>query len=144
MRLTVADASVAVSWVLSDEDQEVSAASGRLLLASQRGEIGLLVPVLWYYEVLNALRTAVARGRIPRQQGEEAFGTLLELNVGVASFPKNVQRTWGLALDNGISAYDAAYLALAEDNGCECYSADRRLVQRAAGTGFVRWIGDFE
>lgn len=144
MRLIVADASVAVAWVLDDEDKDVSTASARLLLASQRRELALLVPVLWYYEVLNALRTAVARGRIPRPQGEEAFTTLLEINVGVAPFPREVQRTWCLALDNGISAYDAAYLALAEVNRCQCYSADKRLVQRAAGTGLVHWIGDFE
>ena len=53
-------------------------------------------------------------------------------------------RALALALGlNQSSAYDTAYLALAESLSCEMWTADRRFA-RSAGTRFpqVRWIGE--
>ena len=40
--------------------------------------------------------------------------------------------------------YDAAYLALAEKEGCALWTADRRLARGAqqAGAGWVHWTGE--
>lgn len=43
----------------------------------------------------------------------------------------------------GISAYDAAYVALAADLGLDLWTTDRGLLNASAGLGFVRWIGDY-
>lgn len=46
---------------------------------------------------------------------------------------------WELAQKyNRPTAYDASYLALAEDAGCELWTADGRLVKAAAGT--LPWL----
>jgi predicted nucleic acid-binding protein len=59
--LIVLDASVAVSWLLDDEDSATSEQAYRRALA---GEV-LLVPAHWWMEVTNALVTAVRGKRVP-------------------------------------------------------------------------------
>ena len=55
----VLDASVAVAWLLDDEDEVRAAAA----LARVETELAL-VPQFWHLEVRNALRGAERRGRM--------------------------------------------------------------------------------
>ena len=49
-----------------------------------------------------------------------------------------------LALQHGLAAYDAAYLAVAESEGCELWTADRPLYDAVKDNNrLVRWIGDY-
>lgn len=42
------------------------------------------------------------------------------------------------------ATYDAQYIALAEQLGCEFWTDDRRLVRQVSATlPSVRWLGDF-
>lgn len=44
-----------------------------------------------------------------------------------------------------MAAYDAAYLALAEELAASLWTGDRRLYERLAASGpVVRWIGDYQ
>jgi len=142
MRLAVVDASVALSWVVPDE--EVGPVAMRLLLAFHGGQLRLAAPSLWEYEVANALRVGTARGRLSEEEGSDALRSLLDLGITLCDFRPMVERAWGLALEHGLTIYDAAYLALAQERRCDLYSADKRLVRAAARTGVVRWVGDFE
>ena len=40
------------------------------------------------------------------------------------------------------AVYDAHYLALAEEFGCELWTADQRFYRAAEGVGNVHWIGE--
>ena len=142
MRLAVVDASVALSWVFSDE--ETSPRAIRLLLGFHAGQLRLTVPSLWEYEVTNALKVAVDRGRISEQEGRAAGGLLFDLGLDLCDFASIAEDSWKLALAHHLSIYDAAYLALAKRRGCEFYTADKRLVRAATRTGLPRWIGEFE
>ena len=42
-----------------------------------------------------------------------------------------------------ISAYDASYVALADDLKIDVVTADKRLIGSTGKLGFVKWIGDF-
>jgi len=54
------------------------------------------------------------------------------------------ERVLELALEHNLSAYDAAYLALAGSEGCELWTGDRPFYQAVRGEfPGVNWIGDY-
>ena len=141
MRLAVVDASVALAWVLPDE--EVGADALRLLLAYQGNQVRLLAPSLWAYEVLNALRVGVTRGRLTADEGAAASRALLDLGLTLTPLGETAARAWELALHHRLTIYDAAYLALAEHHQCALFTADKRLLTVAEGSSLARWVGEF-
>ena len=66
----VIDGSVAASWVFPDES---TTHSERLLKRVLRGDLELVLPELWEYEMLNMLRTGVVRKRIAEQTARRAL-----------------------------------------------------------------------
>ena len=52
---------------------------------------------------------------------------------------------WPLAQKlNASRAYDMFYVALAEAQPCDLWTADQRLVNLAGSRSSVRWVGDVE
>lgn len=141
MRLAVVDASTALAWYLPDEVH--ARAALRLLDAFDQGRLQLLAPGLWEYEVLNGVTRAASRGRVTSGTGVATCRRLLGLGIRIIH-TLEVELIWRLCVQHSITAYDASYLALAEEYGCECYSVDQRLVRAAANSGLIRWIGEFE
>lgn len=92
----------------------------------------LHAPHLLDVEVLSALRRVVLAGEASLDRADEAVADLLDLDI--ERYPHDVlaRRIWGLR-DN-VSAYDAAYVALAEafaDTGAPLLTADARLARAA-------------
>ena len=136
----VVDASVTLKWVLDDEDH-VTEAIG-LRDAWLAGQIALVAPSLWRYEMLNGLLVAERKGRLQGTEAREAIGDLLALGLPLADpFSEAVYlqaRRWNL------TAYDGSYVALAAELEAVLWSGDRSLVRSLAGSGAaVRWIGDW-
>lgn len=142
MRLVIIDASIALSWVLPDED--LSPSVTRLLLGFHAGGIELIAPSVWEYEVANALRVGVSRERISEEEGVEALRALLDLGISLRDFTPLAEAAWRLALARQLTVYDAAYLALAQQENCEFFTADKHLLKAAAETRLVRGVEEFE
>ncbi len=142
MQEVVLDASAALAWVMPDEG--LVEPVDRLITAAERGEVRLMAPGLWPYEVASGLRRAVRMGRTEPARAWHSLQELLSLEVALSHHEVPVEAGWWIAQYHGISLYDASYLALAEAKGCHCLTADRRLLNAAASTGLVRWIGDYE
>jgi len=142
VRLAVVDASVALAWVIPDE--ELAPKALRLLLAYHGNQVRLIAPSLWEYEVGNALKVGVTRGRLSPEEGKQALRSLLDLGIALIHFGEIAERAWQLAIEHRLSVYDAAYLALAEHRSCEFYTGDKRLAKAASRAGVVRWVGEFE
>ena len=90
----------------------------------------IVAPPLLWYEVTSVLRNRAHRGRLTPDESSEALEALLSLNVSIIS-PPNLHRTaWELAtrLDQS-AAYDAHYLALAQELNCPFWTADHRLYE---------------
>jgi predicted nucleic acid-binding protein len=91
-------------------------------------------PLLWY-EVTSVLRNRAHRGRLTLDESSEALEELLNLDVSIISPPHLHRMAWELAtqLDQP-TAYDAHYLALAQELDCPFWTADLRLYEAARDT----------
>jgi len=121
----VLDASVILKWVLDAETEPGHAAAHRLLERWQEGELDLLVPSLWLFEVGNILclkRPADASA---------ALATLSDLGLSEVPFsPGLIQRTVTLVQSHGLTFYDASYLAVAEEKKVVLVTADGKFYRR--------------
>ena len=142
VRRYVVDASVAVKWLFDDEDHVPQARALRDACLID-GAVELHAPVLFVYEVANAIRSVAWRLRLPADIAEEALATLLEAPIELHA--PDPLRALGTGIRMTISAYDASYVALAEHLGVECWSADERLVRASERSApFVRSISEYE
>lgn len=136
----VVDASVSLKWALDDEDDVEQAVAIRDHAIA--GQFQIVVPSLWLYEVSNGLAMSVRRGRIEPDVGKQALTYMLALGIRLAD--PETQSVYAQALRHGITAYDAAYLALAETLGVPLWTGDRRLYEKVEKVApFVRWVGDY-
>jgi len=113
--LIVADASAITLGLLNDGD-----ARTRLATA----EIAVLH--LADAEIASALRSQLHRGRLEERSARLALDRWARLGVRRYGIVNLLGRIWELR-DN-LTAYDAAYVALAEGLGCELLTADARIV----------------
>jgi predicted nucleic acid-binding protein len=129
----VVDSSIALAWGLPDEtSKEADRFLSRISLRSV-----LWVPALWWYETANALLMAQRRKRL----GEAERIRLMELyqrlpiRTDVALDSDIVWRLHTLAIEYNLSAYDAAYLELAQRRGLGLATVDRSLRHAAQKAG---------
>lgn len=121
--MTVVDASVIVV-ALSDDGPDGDAARTPL-----RGE-DTAAPELLDLEMASVLRRQVASGAIDAKRADLALADLAALPLQRSPHLPLLWRVWELRDD--LTAYDAAYVALAEAVGAPLLTADRRLA-RAPG-----------
>jgi len=130
------DASVGVKWFLQCEED-----SGLALCLLERfveGQLGLVVPELFYYEMGNALCLAVRRGRVRAETALAALDQLGRLSLGIVGLHGRLGSIFAFSQRLGISFYDAVYLAAAEASGSRLVTCDKRLLQ---GTGCsLDWV----
>jgi len=129
----VVDSSIALAWALPDE---ASKEADRFLSGISIKSI-LWVPALWWYEMANALLMAQRRKRL----GEAEKIRLIELygrlpvQTDMALDSDIVWRLHTLAMEYNLSAYDAAYLELAQRRGSGLATVDRLLRTAAQKAG---------
>ena len=130
--MIVIDASVALAWCFADEE---SVAADRAL--DRVGTDGAVAPAIWPLEVANGVCSAERRGRITLADASRLRELLASLPVEVE--PIDVSTALGevseLARRFDLSAYDAAYLALAARRGLPLATADQRLARTARLAG---------
>lgn len=120
-------------------------ATQRMTVWNQAG-FDLLAPVLLEYEIAAILRKAVVAQWLTTDLAVEAIDKILALNVRCLTPTAHLHKRalhWADRLGHS-KAYDAHYLALAEREAMEFWTADRRLAKGAqqAGAYWVHWIGE--
>jgi len=88
-----------------------------------------MLPSLWRSEFLNVLATAHRAGVLTADQALLAWEHSLVLFGGNEADPVG-ERVLRIAMNNGVSAYDAQFVAVAEELGVPLVTADRRLANR--------------
>ncbi|NEM05480.1 PIN domain-containing protein [Geodermatophilus normandii] len=114
----VVDASAVVAALVDDGPDGAWAREGL------RDE-DLAAPPHLYVEVSNVLRRAVLAQRLGRDAAALAHRDLVQLPVTAFPFEPLGDRVW--ALHPTVTAYDAAYVALAEELDAPLWTLDRRL-----------------
>ncbi|HIK11720.1 MAG TPA: type II toxin-antitoxin system VapC family toxin [Oscillatoriaceae cyanobacterium M33_DOE_052] len=98
--------------------------------------IGIHAPVLAYYEIANALTRLVAAGSYSQDRLPDAWALIADLPITYHEFSQGIRVVEiGLSLGRQ-SAYDAAYIALAQELGAELWTLDGPLYRNAVGLGF--------
>jgi len=139
--LVVVDASVVLKWQFDDEEYIPQATTLRNDFYA-RGAIKAIAPYLLIYEVVNGVLTTLRRKRPASHKALEVMDNLMKLEVELKEVES--KRVLKLALEHNLSAYDAAYLALAESEGCELWTGDRPFYQAVKSRlPLVKWIGDY-
>ncbi|MEK7858860.1 MAG: type II toxin-antitoxin system VapC family toxin [Elusimicrobiota bacterium] len=137
MTAWVLDSSMALAWALPDEK---SAEAERFMAqAAQDSRAALWVPALWWYEIANALTSARRRKRLSEADAArliELYGQL-PLQTDASLGGEAMWRHQALAVEHGLSAYDAAYLELAQRTGAGLASLDERLSAAARQAGLT-------
>ena len=129
MTAYVVDPSVALAWLLPDED---STQAATVRTAIEEGALAW-IPAHWWLEVGNGLLMAERRGRIPADQ--VAQGLMLVSNLPLETDADTAEhvpsRIFLLARKHGLTIYDAAYLELALRRGAILATFDAQLVKAA-------------
>jgi len=129
VKTVVVDASVALRWFLPDEEHGDKALA--LLESYVRGEIRMVVPSLLGFEVLNGLLIASRRGRLEIATALRAYRGFQALGLEVADMGADGPEILRIAAQTGLTAYDAAYIALARREKADLLTNDARLSQAA-------------
>jgi predicted nucleic acid-binding protein len=135
----IIDASVVLRAFFPDESQKQAQA---VIREHTAGSLRLKAPALLPYELSNAVWQAERRERITRAQADEIIQAIIGLDIEV------VPQDWGemlpVARRFNLSAYDAAYLSLAEKTGEPLVTGDARLFNAVhPNLDQVLWIGDY-
>jgi len=129
----VADSSVGVAWVVASQ----SSPATEDLLDEVASGTPFVVPVLWMFEVSNALLMLARRKRIRPEQsayGRQAVARLCPV-VDEDGLRFAFTRITELAEKHGLSVYDATYLELALRRSLPLASRDADLNRAAKSAG---------
>jgi predicted nucleic acid-binding protein len=116
----VVDASAVVA-ALADEGPD-----GEWARAAMESD-ALVAPCHVLVEASSVLRRAVLSGQIGRDVAALAHEELIQLRIGKFDFEPLAARVW--ELHPNVTAYDAAYVALAEELEVPLLTLDRRLAR---------------
>jgi len=128
----VVDASVAIAWCLKDESSAYADGVLERVVAE-----GASAPSHWPLEVANAILNAERRGRIGSDEVAGVSGLLgrLEIDIIPVELSTAMWSVVDLARQHELSAYDAAYLGLAQFRRVPLATLDDRLRQACASAG---------
>ena len=135
MSAFVLDASVALAWLLNEQDASMVEP---VLLRLESDEA--LVPELWHLEVRNSLLVASRRGRLSPDAPTERLDALRDLPVRTDS-GLDLSLAFVLAQKHGLSYYDAVYLELAKRHSAPIATLDKALARAAGIEGVPVLVG---
>ncbi|HEY6145747.1 MAG TPA: type II toxin-antitoxin system VapC family toxin [Solirubrobacterales bacterium] len=126
MREAVLDASVVLKWFHHGGEMHAEAA-GVLRGDFEAGELRVIAPPLLWLEIINV---AARRWRWDSSQLEALAASLSDLGFElVEPEPEAIARWAG----RGLTAYDAAYVAVAEETGAPVITDDAQICRLAKG-----------
>jgi len=140
------DASLVLKLVLNEPDSGVAEA---LFAYWQAEGYTFIAPAFCPAEVDTVLRRKTVVGRqgerLAPEQAQAAFEAALAIPLKIITHPKLRRRAWELARELGLPVvYDSYYLAVAELNNCEFWTADEKLARAVRPKiNYLRLLSEF-
>jgi predicted nucleic acid-binding protein len=128
----VADNSVVIAWF---SRSQATSYTDRLYRRLDKDEV--VVPSVWPYEFANALAVLERRRILARALVDDILGNAAKLIARVDTPPASPSALVALARRHGLSAYDAAYLELAQRLGVALAAKDSPLATVAGKLGLL-------
>lgn len=126
-----------MSRLVADASAIVDVLAGAPRAAQVRDELSAVaeldVPEHFQVEAISALRGLLRRGDLSPERADRALDLLLSLRVVRHPVASLAREAW--ALRNVLTAYDAAYLALARALDARLLTTDRGLAAAARSDG---------
>ncbi len=141
-KVVVVDTSLVLKWILKETDSDKAVA---LLIQWGNEQVEMFAPALLAYEVANILYQDVRKGKYTINVARESLmdvvmkGIVFDFSADLALSMRAMEFAHRFNLP---ASYDSHYLALAQREECELWTADRRL-QRAV-KGQLDWIRTLE
>ena len=133
----VLDASVALTWCFPDENSDFAR---RIALMFRQGG-SAIAPSFWPHEVLNALLVGEKRKRISHELIRTFLADLRTMPIEMRNVPVDevFDRIQELSRKHALTAYDAAYLHLADESRLPLATLDEDLIAacKRSGIGLV-------
>ena len=123
--MIVADTNLVVYATVSSDRSDIAA-------EVYRRDPLWVAPPFWSVEYRSALVQNVRHERIPRGDAEASWREAVEM-VSSTPVPRPPLAAFSLALDRGLSAYDAEFVALAEALGVPLVTSDRGVLRACPG-----------
>ena len=124
MSSLVIDASIAIKWVVDEDD------TPQALALRRRAK--LLAPELLVAECANILWKKVQRGELSREEALLAGRLLQAADIELLPTRPLLEAATRIAIELDHPAYDCLYLALAIENDCRFVTADARFLRKLA------------
>jgi predicted nucleic acid-binding protein len=126
VRECVLDASVVLKWFRAQDEEHLEEAH-QVRSRFESGQLRVLAPALLWLEALNV---AARQWHWSTEDLEQLADTLPALGIVIVDPELSAIARWA---GRGLTAYDAAYVALAEQTSTQLITDDARLVSQAPG-----------
>lgn len=136
----VVDASIVVKWLINEVDSPEALALG---YSWAEAGVALVAPYLLPFEIANALYRRVLQAELSLERASSLVEFLRDMGIELRETPLIHVRAIEIASELGQrAAYDAHYLALAEELDCDLWTADARFYSAArSSAGRIRLLG---
>jgi len=130
----VIDASVGVKW-FSGKDEASLPQALSLRDKHLAGQLLIVVPELFYYEVANAI---VNKKFIPTDTVLSATAALFALDLHTVSIDSSLmESSIRISRQLNITIYDSCYMAIAQSNNCPLITANSRHQGQVSGCHII-------
>ncbi len=140
--IIVVDSGVLLKAYFPDEEGHKEAQN--LINDYARGNIKFYAPSLITYEMINACLVASRMARFPKERARELMGEMLGIEIIKEDIEPLKDKIFEIAAKHSRSAYDGAYIAVAELRHIPFLTADKKLYNSLKHHfTFVKWIEDY-
>jgi len=140
-RVLCLDTSVLIAYLVPDEDE---AKADALVLEAVTGTARIIAPAFAWAEVGSVLRKKIRMGLLTPEQAQGCYEDFGNLPIDYLNEESVRVRTWELAEQYQLpTLYDAAFLACAESESAEFWTADRVLLKQISPLpAYVHQLGE--
>lgn len=126
----VIDNSVIMRWLFDDGSKADKQYARRTLDQIESESLTVLVPYIWVYEAAFVVGYYTSQGDIEYEQCASHLTSLEDLCTVIVG-KESPSALFDFACSFKISAYDAAYLMLAKQLGCQIATLDKKMIKAA-------------